>query len=316
MTIKLGNVQLNISKIEGLHEHFNAAIREYASIQDSARLIISNRIRLHYQNLSTDGLSEMIDQAFVKAAADSDFHQLKDKRCLQQMQRMFLANCKTLAKNNFARVIRKHFRRLLKLKQSKCRPLNFLFRLALGWGGQWSSGIVICVSICSILKHSTEDEVDESCEDKPERSYTERSYTLREFHTDLASIKKKTKIEAAVIEELMKFPDIQDLREYFLPPYLMHIYGDEEKGWRAKLAADKDWLMLALRFFAQENNEEFVQQMTPQPNLHARYQEITTTILAAIWCDHLHQNHGILADHFNDPECKYCIVQRFNNNST
>jgi hypothetical protein len=151
----MGDLAKKISAFTNLHQHIQEWIGRQCVIENKARLLIATALRKnHYE--SDMEIIKLIDISFSIAAQEAaqavgddwgDAQKnigLTDKRVLQQLQRRFEGNVKSLAKNNFARVLQLIFRKELDIDAAtKCRPLYYLFKIVLGQSGQWSKGKLV-----------------------------------------------------------------------------------------------------------------------------------------------------------------------------
>ena len=146
--------------------------------------------------------------------------------------------------------------------------------------------------------------------DEPENErQSQKLYGMADFTADMRLLKKKSAKENAFIERVSNLRTVEAVRQYFLPDYLMQYVGDIRNGWRHKLTASMEFVPTVLKFFARQNSDEFVQQLSPQSNIKRRYVPLTTTILSAIWCDFLRQNRQVTV--VSREECKsYCYKYR------
>ena len=307
-TIRIGNLDnqfVSEKLVDGFREHFIQSLYKLTEMENAARITIGIKLRqLDWQNeqLTADNLLKIIWEAFLEARIPYSESPISNTVVIQQLQRFFIGNLKTIVKNHFERVLLKRFRRMLGIRgNDKCRPLWFLLKLVLGSVGSWKDE----------GNDEDEDEDEDECDDFFEETVDEPGdlevYSMETFLKGLKDMNKKSKLERQVIDSLALYSDIDSVRQVFLPAFLLHIVGDQSKGYRAKLKYDKNYLPLVLRLFGTENSElvlnpatnelepVFLQQLTPQANVRARSQRITTTILACIWCDYIktHENFAI-----------------------
>ena len=283
----------------GLEAEFVNSLAILSDMENSARLLIGDRLRdWDWANvqMSSGELSKIISDAFLAARKPYLGLVISISVVIQQLERFFVGNLKAIVKNNFDRVMIKRFRRLLEIPGSeKCRPLWFLLKLVLGSTGTWKT-----------KSRSASDEDDDDDEDDDEDVCAETGdstglevYSMAKFLKSLSDIKKKSKLEKRIIAALSEYSDVDAIRQVFLPAYLAHIVGDTTHGYREKLSTGNNYMAVISRFFSNENaalvlnpvtnqmEPAFVQQLTPQANVRARGQKITTTILACIWCDYI-----------------------------
>ena len=128
---------------------------------------------------------------------------------------------------------------------------------------------------------------------------------MADFAADMVRMKSKSAKENQLIALISSLKTVEAVRQHFLPVFLIQYAGDPNAGWRHKLSSSKEFLAVSLKFFAEQNRAEFVQQLSPQANIKRRYAPITTTILAAIWCDFVRQHQDVLSG--RKAECKLLL---------
>ena len=151
-TIRMGQIsKYRNEKLEDFWVFFSDIIAKIWSVEDAARLTVGKEFRqksdADWAEMSVQTLQEILKSAFDSAAEEPLEIETEDQVDVsslvkQQWCRDFIGRLKTLVKNNFCRVLTMRCRRLLNVKQKKCRPIYFLLKALLGRAGGWEKGTV------------------------------------------------------------------------------------------------------------------------------------------------------------------------------
>ncbi len=204
-----------------------------------------------------------------------------------QIIREHAAALKTMAKNHFIKMIRRHIASSDTFKELRGDAV----------------GKVICAISFEILGHAGEyrrfnDEEDgkEEFADNFDSADSEKKHTqtFREYLEGIENSHaiKVTQNELRMINE-MKPLSREQLRLQFLPACFKDYVSDEKTGHGWKSTLFPNGILLILSFFHQVNQTSGKHQLIfPTANAVPRYVQITSTILAAIWTrflkDHKH----------------------------
>lgn len=223
------------------------------------------------------------------APTPDHYNKLHAASIRQQFLQSLTSNVKSLAINNFMRV----------LTISVQRRLDFNYGFNVGGGLAKLVASFVMGRKGDIVKGNEEELLEE---EEVEEEIEEEADSSKAF-TDILRKRMKNasrgdkEVINSIIQNFQGDDCLERLRKSYLPKYLVPLVD----CWRTKLSTHSyQNIGFAWRLFTDVNNVEFVQHLFPTPSLGGHYTKITSTLLAAIFTLYIKESNKLLPQDVHD----------------
>jgi hypothetical protein len=233
--------------------------------------------------MSNDMLADLRNASLEIASMFPDivFRRVADKASLGEINKIVIANLKSMVMTQFQDLVETSIRMKLtdNLRSKLARRVARLIRGAvLGRRGRGPEGDVD-------VEESTEDDNGDDDTDSESDSEENANTWFVEAVDGIIKWKSLKPPERSFLEKLLN-SDSDYLRKRFMPIQLHAIIPARHSGWRKVLSKRMSaHISTILRFIHGLNKDHFIQSIFPGPTTNVRMMTVTTTVLAKIFHD-------------------------------